>query len=440
MGIQKNGRHGFYGWKILAVMCIVLFANSGFPMFGGSVINAYMAASLHFDRSEIGLAFALFQFMLALPAPLAAICINKRGVRFTLVLGTLLIVAGAVAMAVLVHDPLEAYMGFGIIIGLGSLAGGPLTAQAGIARWFVKRRALAISLILSGGSIGGLIAPPLLNRIIESFHDNWRVAWWFVAGITFVAALLALFFVKEWPSDLGQLPDGVSSAEPGPFAASSDVRAAVFRTTEQWTIAEVLRTSTFWLLILSGVGFLTGFSIYLAHGVVHLKDLGYTPTQAAFSLSVMTLVSLAGTLLVAGLGDHIEPRLLLAAAMLLFGSGMLLAVHAAGALGLYLYAILLGAGFGIAYPCMMTLAANYFGEKAYPSVLGALMSMCTVTASLGAFGAGYLYDHFGSYSGAFYAVSALCVLSFFLMVWIRPPVRQRLQPLVAGAATAHVDK
>ena len=431
--MQKSRTQGFYGWKVLAVVCIVLFANSGFSMYGGSVINAYMAASLHFHRSQLGIAFALFQFMQALPAPLAAICINKKGVRFTLVLGTLLIVAGALVMAVLVRNPIQAYLGFGIFIGLGCLAGGPLTAQAGMARWFVKRRALAISLILTGGGIGGLIAPPLLNWIIESFHGNWRVAWWFVAGITFVSALLALFFVKEWPSDVGQLPDGASSAEPGSFTASSNVRAAVYRTTEQWTFAEVWRTPTFWLLFLSSLGFLSGFTIYLAHGVVHLRDLGYTPAQAAFSLSVMTLVSLAGTLLAGGLGDHIEPRLLLAAALLLFGGGMFLAVHAAGALGIYLYAILLGAGFGIAFPCLMTLAANYFGEKAFPSVLGALLSMGTVGTSLGAFGAGYLYDHFGSYAGAFYAVSVFCVLGFLLMVWIKPPVRQRLRPLVAAA-------
>ena len=431
MEILKNRRHGFYGWTVLAVMCIVLFASAG-SMYGSSVINAYMAASLHFDRSQLGLAFALFQLMLGLPAPLAAICINKRGVRFTLVLGTLLIVVGALVMAALVRNPMQAYLGFGIVIALGTLTAGPLTAQAGIARWFVKRRALAISLILAGGTMGGIIAPPLLNWIIESFHGNWRVAWWFVAGTAFVAALLALFFVKEWPSDLGQLPDGALSTEPDPSAAPSNVRLAVYRTTEQWTFAEVWRTSAFWLLILSSLGYLSGWFLYFAHGVVHLQDLGYSPAQAAFSLSVVTLSHLAGTLLVAGLGDHIEPRLLMVAALLLFGGGMLLAVHAAGALGLYLYAILLGAGFGIAFPCTMTLAANYFGEKAYPSVLSALTLTGTIVTSLTIFGAGYLYDHFGSYTGTFYAVSVLCVIGFLLMVWIKPPVRQRLRPLVAA--------
>lgn len=436
--MQKNRRHGFYGWTVLAVMCIVLFASAGL-MYSSSVINAYMAASLHFDRSQLGIAFALFQFMLGLPAPLAAICINKAGVRFTLVLGTLLIVAGALVMAVLVRNPIQAYLGFGIIIGLGTLTAGPLTAQAGIARWFVKRRALAISLILAGGTMGGIIAPPLMNWTIESFHGNWRVAWWFVAGITFVAGLLALFFVKEWPSDVGQLPDGASSAEPAPSAAPSKVRAAVYRTTEQWTFAEVWRTSAFWLLILSSLGYLSGWFLYLAHGVVHLRDLGYTPAQAAFSLSVMTLFHLAGTLLVAGLGDHIEPGLLMAASLLLFGGGMLLAVHAAGAQGLYLYAILLGAGFGIAFPCTMTLAANYFGEKAYPSVLGALTAMGTIGTSLSTIGAGYLYDHFGSYAVAFYAVSVLCVLGFLLMVWIKPPTRRGMPAILSGSGLSSGD-
>ena len=341
--MQKSRIQGFYGWKMLAVMCIVLFANSGFPMYGGSVVNTYMAASLHFHRSELGLVFALFQFMLALPAPLAAICINKKGVRFTLVLGTFLIVAGALVMAVLVRNPIQAYLGFGIIIGLGSLAGGPLTAQAGIARWFVKRRALAISLILTGGAIGGLIAPLLLNWIIESFHGNWRVAWWFVAGITFVAALLALFFVKEWPSDVGQLPDGASSAEPGPSAAPSNARAAVYRTTEQWTFAEVAHVDLLAaLLVRSGIphrvyplscprcGSSPGPGLYTSAGrlLAFVDDAGFFAQHAAGG-SLGTISNLACCW---------------AAAMLLFGGGMLLFVHPTGALGLYLYAILLGAG------------------------------------------------------------------------------------------------
>lgn len=77
----------FYGWKLLAVLWLVVLANS-FPMAGGSVTNAYMAADLHFSRSTLGLVFATFSWMTGMLGPLVAVCVNRKGVRFTLVLGS----------------------------------------------------------------------------------------------------------------------------------------------------------------------------------------------------------------------------------------------------------------------------------------------------------------------------------------------------------------
>lgn len=48
-----------------------------------------------------------------------------------------------------------------------------------------------------------------------------------------------------------------------------------------------------------------GNAAFLVHGVVHLRVFGHSPAEVAFSLSVMMAVGLLGTLLVAGLGDHI---------------------------------------------------------------------------------------------------------------------------------------
>jgi MFS family permease len=97
---------GFYGWKLLSVFWLILFTNFSFPLYGASVINTYMAADLHLDRAALGVAYGLFQWMVGLPAPLIAICINKRGVRFTMALGCLTVIAGALLMAFFVRTGL----------------------------------------------------------------------------------------------------------------------------------------------------------------------------------------------------------------------------------------------------------------------------------------------------------------------------------------------
>jgi MFS family permease len=414
----------FYGWKLLCVFWLIVFTNFAFPLYGASVVNTYMAADLHMDRAALGLAYGLFQWMVGLPAPLIAICINKKSVRFTMVMGCLTVAAGALLMAFVVRATWQVNLVFGLIIGLGTLSGGILAAQAGISKWFVQGKARAITLVHTGGGMGGFVAAPILNRVIAHFHENWRAGWWLIAGLSFFATLLAAFFIKEKPSDLGQVPDGHSETDASDF---SRPKHAVYKTRDDWTFGEVFRTPAIWLLLFSILGFSTGFPLFLAHGVAHLRDLGYLPAQGAFSVSVMLLANLVGTLLFAAVADRIEPRFMWAAASALFGVGMILALHASGATGLYLYAICLGAGFGVSFSSMMALPANYFGVHAYAPVLGVIIAVGTTAGAAGATAAGYIFDTFGSYAPAFYVVSALSFVAAVLLLLARPPAHRAVR-------------
>jgi MFS family permease len=428
-----KAQSGFYGWKLLVAMWIIMVANCGFPLMGVSVAGAYMAVNLHFSRSTLGLAFGVFQLMTGLPGPLVALSVNKKGVRFTLLLGSLLLVAGSILMTQFVRTGAQVVIVFGVVVGLGYIMGGPLAAQPCIARWFVNRRALAISLLLTGIPIGSFVAPPVVTWIIQGAHGNWHAAWWLIAALGAVSALMAVLFVKESPAAVGQFPDGATAASHIAAAAAPAVKRPVFRTTEVWTFAEVLRSPAFWLVLISALGFSTAYYLFLAHGVIHFRDLGYSPAQAAASLSVLALFQLLGTLLVAALGDHIEPRLIMAMSMLACGAGMMMALKANGPAGLYLCAVVLGLGIGNALPCMMTLAANYFGEKAYASVVG-LLAVSGCTAGAGAsYGAGYVYDHFGSYSIAFYSSSMLCLVGFVILLLMKAPARKAPHPMIMAA-------
>ena len=86
---------GFYGWTLLGVLWSVLFINLAFPAFGASVINTYMAADLHLDRAMLGLPYSIYLMMSGLPAPLVALCVNRKGIRFTLLLGGTLVILGS---------------------------------------------------------------------------------------------------------------------------------------------------------------------------------------------------------------------------------------------------------------------------------------------------------------------------------------------------------
>lgn len=440
----------FYGWKLLFVFWAVIILNFAFPTFGMSVVNTYMAGSMHLDRKELGLAYSVFTLMGGLPAPIVAYSINRFGIRLTMLAGILLVGSGGVLMAALVHTALEAFLVLALVVGFGAALSGTVAPQVGVARWFRARRGRAMSLLLTSSAIGGFAAVPLLNLVISRFGGNWRAAWWCMAAMSVCAGILAALFIRESPEQLGQAPDGIA-AEPaasrtiasgsigsgsGGFGSGASSSTAlesspargVFKTTEDWTLRETLRSPILWLLIATYLGFFMGFFIYLAHGIVHLEGLGHSAAAASQSVAVMMLASLIGQFAVAAMGDRIETRYLFAAGVAVFGIGIALATRATGTLALYPYAICMGAGFGASYTCLVTIQSNYFGPKVYPLVLGITTPLGTILGAVGPVIAGWFFDAYHTYTQIFSLVAALSFASAVLLLFAKPPIRRPVTP------------
>jgi MFS family permease len=424
-------KSGFYGWKLLGVLWVVLLVNLAFPAYGSTVINTYMAADLHLDREMLGLPYSVYLIMSGLPAPLVAICVNRRGVRFTLLLGGALVTIGSLLMALFVSSGLGAVVAFGLIVGTGVATGGALPTQTSVTRWFVRRRALALAILLSGGGIGGFIAAPLLDKIIRLSGGNWRAGWLVVAALSLIVAFVIVVFVKESPKDLGQRPDGdpadanaSSGSAPAPGGElTAPVKPRVHVTTEAWTYGEVLKQPSLWMMLAAALGVSLSYTIFLAHGVAHLKDLGHPASAGATAVSIATLSQLLAKVVVGAFGDRIDPRYIWAVFTALGGIGMLLIVHATRTGDIYAFAICLGAGFGGMIVCIMAVLSNYYGTQAYPSLVGLALATQTTFGAIAPIVAGWAYDRFGTYNYCFYFIAVVCVAGVVLLLTIRPPTR-----------------
>jgi sugar phosphate permease len=297
----------FYGWKLVVFFWLVIVLNFCFPTFGTSVVNSYMAKAMHLNRAQLGFAFTVFSLMAGLPGPLVAISIRRLGIRPTLVAGALLSSLGAFLMATRVNTVGQAVVVFGIIVGSGVALAGTIGPQVGVARWFHKKRGRAMSLLLTASGIGGFIAVPTLQRAIARDGGDWRAAWWLMSGMSLLAALIAAIFVRDSPAQMAQRPDGDPAAIVPELPEQRVVleNHGVYKTTEDWTLSEAFRTPTIWLLIFTYLGFFMGFFIYIAHGVLHLEGLGYSPGQAAESISIVLISSMIGQTTVAVIGDRV---------------------------------------------------------------------------------------------------------------------------------------
>ena len=417
----------FYGWKLLGVFWLMVFLNLGFPVYGSSVINAAMAGALHLDRKTLGSMFSVYMIMSGLPGPLVAVSVNRFGVRRTLIIGSAMIIAGAVLMATVVSSGLGAAIAFGVLVGTGVATGAALASQAGLAKWFVRRRALALSIMYSAGAIGGFVSAPLLNRVINLTGD-WRMAWWLIAGLSTCAAICAALFVKEQPSDLGQVPDG--DAADGGTARPKHV--APFITNEQWTYREALMTPAYWLMVLSLVGGSCGYTLYLAHGVVHLADLGHSRADGAWAVSILAVTGLGAKVVVALLGDRFDPRYLWGAFTAFFAVGLYLVIDARAESQVLAFATCLGIGFGGGVVCLMAVLSNYYGTKVFASLAGLAVAINTTASAFAPYIAGWLYDNGYGYRGSFLTFSAWCLVGALVLFAVPPPTRGVRRVAVEG--------
>ena len=178
-----------------------------------------------------------------------------------------------------------------------------------------------------------------------------------------------------------------------------------------------------------GALFLLQMISAFALGVVVLLTGGRVVSAGGAGLAISTL---AGKLL-ASFGDRIEPRYIWAGAMVAFGLGMILVVHATSAADLYPFPILLGFGWGATLVSMMGAPMNYFGLKAYPAVIGLWLALQTGIGSVAPFVAGYVFDKYGSYTPVFYSIAGLCFVGSMLLLLATPPRRK----VADEARTAH---
>jgi len=408
----------FYGWTMLVALWSVVFLNLGFPAYGPAVINPAMAKALDLHRETLGNMFSVYMIMSGLPGPLVALSVNHFGVRKTLVLGSALTIVGSLLMATVVTSGLGAMLCFGLLVGTGVATGSAMASQAGLARWFVRRRSLALSVLYSAGAIGGFVAAPLLNGLIE-ITGTWRAGWWLLAALSAAAAGIALVFVRERPEDMGQVADGfgppVAAGQPAP-----DTRPA-FVTRREWTFREAVRRPSYWLLLGSLIGGSGGYTLFLAHGVVHLQDLGHAARIGAWAVGIMTVSGLIGKVILAAFGDRIDPRYIYALFMAVFGVGLVVVVNAHALWQVFLFATCLGIGFGGGLVCLMAVLSNYYGTRAFASLAGLAIAINTTLSAIAPKVAGRLFDQGVGYGVNFYFLASWCFLGGIVLFFMRRP-------------------
>jgi MFS family permease len=424
MNSRLKSSDGFYGWVNLGVM--FLFNIVLFPMMMSFMFFLpFWVKEFDWSRGLASGAQTVFTILMGFAAPMVAILIMKQGAKRAIVGGNILCVAGLILLSYQNHI-WQLYLGVGVLLGLGVSIGGMLAMMTVLNNWFVMKRTIALAISMASMGFSGVVINPSMMALIETI--GWRDTYLILAAaaLIFCVVLPGLLIVNR-PEDLGQVPDGPASSKHETAETDSQKYKHLYKTPVDFTAKEALRTRALWLLVAYGA-----LSMLVAMGagthiIAFQFDIGIPAITAAFVGSIFSAVMGIGQLGVGFLGLRIKMHFLAVCSMILAVVGFSMLLFARSLPMMIAYAIIFGMGSGIQFIAIGNLFPDYFGRSQFPKIMGYTMPFNTLISSIGAPVAGYIRDATGSYIPAFRIFFVLLIISFFCILFAKPPVHPSLK-------------
>ncbi len=377
---MRPPRRFFHGWVVVAAAFAVTFVGFG-SAYTFSAFVAPLQRDLDASRGSVSLVFSLAGFLYfalgAVSGPLA----DRWGARRLAVSGMLLVGLG-LALASQARTVAEVYLAYGLGVGLG-VGCAYVPVIGAVQRWFLKRRALASGLAVSGIGIGTLVMPPLAAWLIAAF--GWRLAYLVLAGIAVLVGAGMSLLIRNDPRDHGLAP----------YGAAADSGAAE---PQGMALREAMRTVQFKGLYLACLLCALGVFVPFVHLLPSALGHGLAPAAAALLLGAIGLGSAAGRALLSGVADRVGREAFLVAMLAGMAAAMPIWALAGSFWPLLVFALLFGTCYGGWVAILPAIAIDYFGSRHVGAIIGALYTSVAAGTLVGPSAAGFMFDASHSYT------------------------------------------
>lgn len=388
----------FYGWWMTIFAFLTFGIAVGIPYYGGPFFYDYYEKTFGWSRKDITLGFPLASTLTLWVGPLI---VHRVSPRLLIVIGT-----GLTALA---------FIGFGTMTGsvpyyyavwfiyvVGYIFSGPIAHQVIISQWFKKFRGRAMAVVYLGvGVFGALSAKGIAKPLTDSF--GFQHALMVIGGLMLLTWPIALFLMKDKPSDLGQQPDGEPANLATPPAPPRDFRY-------------LLRQRAFWLLALGSFCSIGSIGSINQHMKFVFKEQGFANQNElneifATATFLILISSIGGRLIMGWMADRYNKKWVMTVTYVLVAITipLLLLVRPEQPEFLYVFAVLFGFGMGADYMLIPLMAAEQFGVNTLARAMAIILPADTIGQTWFPYLVTHLHESLGGYEGA---LKAIFVLSF----------------------------
>jgi len=404
---ERKSRKIFWGWYVVAGAFIIFGINYGARYCFGIFLKP-MCDDLGWSRSVVAVAASVATLFYGLGGIFSGRLLDLFGPRWIVTTGAFVAAAGFI-LTPFISTPLQFYLAYGVLFGLGSSCLGVVVCNSSVGKWFIRKRGIAIAIATNGAGVGTLILAPLAGFIAKIF--DWQTGFTLlgIAVLVLCASVAQVLMRRTHPENYGLLPDGDTT--PPSFAVPSPGER---QKTSHWQATLLLlRDSRFWIIVCCYNLAVVVETCTFVHQMAYAEEYGIGRIAAASSMAIVSVASIAGRFFYGWMSDRISDAkytACLAFAIMAAGMGVLLFAKTLGIF--YLYALIFGFGWSSIGQMIPILTVDRFGRE----VLGTAFGLVTFFAvglggSIGPVFGGLIYDTFGSY---FYA----WLINLFLMIFV----------------------
>ena len=421
MGSLLGRLRGVYpGWWVVGACCFLALFPGAIFSYGFPVFYIPIRDELALTDTQVSLIFALSRGEAGIGGPLVGWMVDRFDSR-PIVLGFgLMAGVGLIVLAGVNGYWLFAAIYVGVV-SVGNNSGFGQTFLAVTNRWFVRRRAVGMTLVITCYTAGGAMLIPLLSRGVDAL--GWREVMLYTGIFVAVVVIPFALLIRRSPESMG-----ISLADAGEAVEESGARSSAQASGRDFTVGEALRTPAYWFILLASAFRISVTSGILVHGIPIMVWKGVSEQAGADLMALLFFVSIPARLLIGFSGLRLP------------GQGVLAAGMAAGAVSVL--ALDLVPGVWVIFPFVAGLAAlegaavlnwvlvgNIFGRRSFATLTGIISVFYSAGMMLSPLFLGWMVDRTGGYTESLLVLAGLYAVSALLFLLARAP-------LAVGAARA----
>ena len=406
-------KHKIHPAFVVAAAIFVVLLCAAAVRATPSILIVPLEREFGWSRALLSSAVSVNLVLYGLVGPFAAALMERFGIRRT-VLASLALICAGVALTSQMRSTWQLVLTWGILVGLGTGTTAMVLGATIVNRWFVSRRGAVMGVLTASTATGQMLFLPLEAHVVE--HHGWRAVTLLVASVLVLLLPFVMWLVRDHPSDLGLLPYGASPETRAVEPSRQNPLANALR-----VLRESASKKDFWLL--AGSFFVCGAStngLVGTHLVPACMDHGIPEVRAAGLLAVMGIFDLVGTTASGWLSDRFDSRKLLFCYYGLRGVSLLWLPHAfdAQVLGLPVFAVFYGLDWIATVPPTVRLTTEAVGVRDAPIAFGWIVASHQIGAGVGALGAGLIRSSLTTYTPAWVAAGAICIVAAVVVLRI----------------------